>query len=105
MRSLSAEATPPAMVARRALLAICSCLCVGCSQLDDLPGCQPGIPPAARFLRDPAFAALKYHTRQQLNLQRQIAYDLWADSRFEYMSGLEYTLAPQPNARSYDDLC
>jgi hypothetical protein len=78
----------------------------GCSSSEtSVPGCATGIPPASQLLADPAFAALRFHKKDEFDIRRGFGYDLWADSKFEYRTALEYSLVPTAHARSDDDLC
>jgi len=78
----------------------------GCSgDSVDATGCYPGIPPASQFLRDPEFASLTFHNGQQFEVRRGFGYHIWADSKFDYRTGLEYSIAPKADARSELDVC
>jgi len=66
--------------------------------------CSTAMPPSAAFVQDAAFAPLHYHRRTDYEVVRGTGYDLWADSRFIYRAGLEFTLVPAPGANA-DRLC
>lgn len=68
------------------------------------PRCNPAMPAQAEFLRDPAFAPLTYHKRVEFDARRGNAYDLWADSKFEYSTGLQFSLVSR-GTTSQDRLC
>lgn len=89
-------------IAAAAALAIAG----GCSgDKVDTVGCYPGIPSSSQFLNDPEFANLTYHNGQQFEIRRGFGYHIWADSKFDYRTGLEYMVAPKPDARSEVDVC
>jgi hypothetical protein len=69
----------------------------GCGLESGMPACTAGIPAQAELLRDPAFAALKYHKRTPFDISRGAGFDLWADSKFEFKSGVEFSIVPSPN--------
>lgn len=68
------------------------------------PACSTAMPPPEAFLKDPAFAALSYHKRADYEVIRGQGYDLWADSRFIYRAGLEFSLVPVAGGNE-DRLC
>jgi hypothetical protein len=83
-----------------------ACVLAGCQmQVSDAPPCRPAIPTAATLLRDPAFAPLTFHRRENYDFVRGIGYDVWGDARFEYRTALQFSLVPAPGARNEDDLC
>ncbi len=63
------------------------------------------MPPPSAIIHDPALASLTYHKRVNFDIIRGIGYDLWADSRFDYRTGLEFTLVPIKGASTEDQLC
>ena len=83
-----------------------ACVLAGCQmQASEAPPCRPGIPAAETLLRDPAFASLTYHRREDFDIVRGIGYDVWGDARFEYRTALQFSLVPMAGARNEDDLC
>ena len=94
----------PRLSAAFALLAACAV--PGCGLVDqETPPCRAGMPAQAQLLRDSAFQSLAYHRRLEFEVTQGLGYDVWADSRFEYRSALQFSLVPMKGARSDDQLC
>jgi hypothetical protein len=91
---------------RGAVVLLLPALVGGCGvDSAEAPACNASMPGRAQFLKDPAFAALKYHKRVEYDVTRGVGYDVWGDSRFDYRVSLEFTLVPTKGARNDDDLC
>jgi len=95
-----------ARIARLAALVAVATLLAACSSAKSgYPACDPAVPPPTKLLADPAFASLTFHKNDQYDVRRGFGYDLWADSKFEFRTGLEYALVPRPGGKTEDDLC
>lgn len=78
------------------LLVIFSLLLSGCGGTkNELPVCDTRIPLSASFLDHPEFASLQYHKQGQYTFDEQKGYDMWADSKFEFNSGLQFIFVPK----------
>ena len=94
------------MIARLAAVVAAAALAGGCSRATpDMAVCHAGMPQPAQLLADPVFASLAYKVYREITPSRPWAYAIWADSRFEYVTALEYVLVPARDARDFDDLC
>jgi hypothetical protein len=47
-------------------------------------------------LRAPEFAPLKYHKQTSFDVSRGAGFALWADSKFDFKAGMEFSLVPAP---------
>lgn len=80
-----------------------SLLCVmvifssSCSQHDSLPPCTPGMPNAQAFLTLPVMSSLRYFKRIEYRPETANGYDMWADNKFEFHTGLQYGFIIAPN--------
>lgn len=78
----------------------------GCGMAEPEPApCRAGMPAQGELLRAPAFASLEYHRRTNFDVSRGAGADLWADSKFDFKSGVEYSLVPAKNAASGARYC
>jgi hypothetical protein len=64
----------------------------GCADADP-PVCHPGMPLASELRRDPAFKQLTYYLHQEPRPLKPTPYDMWADSKAEFATALQYVLA------------
>ena len=67
--------------------------------------CDARITTAPALLAQPAFSTLTHRTHTDFHVGSNIAYDLWADARFDYRSGLEFGLRPPAKADTLLERC
>jgi hypothetical protein len=63
------------------------------------------MPAAADLLADPAFASLTFRNHLNYEPTRGAGYDVWADSRFEYRTGLQSSFVPTTRGRAGAQFC
>ena len=90
-----------------AVLAIaCAALVAACDLMSSsAPPCRPGMPAASELRADPALASLQYYNHMNYEATRGAGYDIWADSKFEYRAGLQFTLVPTAEGRGGARFC